>query len=280
MPTGKSALLCPPRFYGVEYVINPWMEGNVGRADQARAAAQWDGLRAALASRTRLELVDPVAGLPDMVFMANAGLVLDDVFVPARLHFPERRPETPHVTEWFRQRGYRVLELRGPGTFEGEGDALFQPGAPLLWAGYGVRSSLQAQRELAGLLGVEIVPLRLVDPRFYHLDTCFCPLPDGRLIYYPDAFDRDSLATIVTRVPAERRFAVDAPDAFGFACNAIVAGDAFLTNCAGEALQEQLARWGLTAVVCPLDQFLLAGGAAKCLSLTLGHPVSSSRHCA
>src|SRR5262245_50919835 len=177
MTRGDRFLLCPPRFYGVEYVINPWMEGNVGRADQALAAVQWEGLRRRLAALARVELIEPVDELPDMVFTANAGLVHDDVFIPARLRFPQRQPETRHVTEWFRDHGYRVVELRGPGTFEGEGDSLFQPGEPLLWAGYGVRSSLQAHRELADILGLEVIPLRLVDERFYHLDTCFCPLP-------------------------------------------------------------------------------------------------------
>jgi lysine-ketoglutarate reductase/saccharopine dehydrogenase-like protein (TIGR00300 family) len=277
MTRGDRFLLCPPRFYGVEYVINPWMEGNVGRADQALAAVQWEGLRRRLAALAGVELIDPVDGLPDMTFTANAGLVHDDLFIPARLRFPQRQPETPHVTAWFRDHGYRVVELRGPGTFEGEGDALFQPGEPLLWAGYGVRSSLQAHRELAEILGVEVIPLRLVDERFYHLDTCFCALPGGRVVYYPDAFDHDSLATIVERVPAERRIEVDAEDALRFACNAIVTANAFVTNAASPGLSARLATWGFETVICPVNQFLLAGGAAKCLALALVHPGSGGR---
>src|SRR5207245_1024676 len=145
---------------------------------------------------------EPAAGLPDMPFTANAGLVHDDTFAPARFRFPQRAPETRHAVEWFRRRGSRIVELPGRGTFEGEGDALFQPGAPLLWGGYGVRTALQAHRHLAEILDVEVVPLRLVDERFYHLDTCFCPLPEGRVFYYPDAFDRASLERIAARVPA------------------------------------------------------------------------------
>ena len=272
MTSGDRFLMCAPRFYRVAYVINPWMEGNVGRTDAEVATRQWEGLRAELARRAGLDDVEPADGLPDMPFAANAGLVHDGTFIPARFRFPQRQPEVPHFTSWFRDRGYRVVPLPSSGTFEGEGDALFQPGAPLVWGGYGVRTSLQAHRDLADLLDVEVIPLRLVDERFYHLDTCFCPLPGGRVVYYPDAFDHDSLATIRARVPAENRCEVDATDALNFACNAVVAGGAYITNFAGPALRERLAGWGLEAVVCPLTQFILAGGAAKCLALHLTHP--------
>jgi len=265
-------LLCMPRFYGIEYVINPWMEGNVGRTDAAEAMRQWEALHAALAAHAAIELLEPAAGLPDMPFTANAGLVRDDTFIPSRFRFPQRAPETPHAVEWFRRRGARIVELPGRGTFEGEGDALFQPGEPLLWGGYGVRTSLQADRHLAEILDVEVVPLRLIDERFYHLDTCFCPLPGGRVFYYPDAFDRESLERIGARVPAEQRFEVDVADALHFACNAIVTGGAVITSFASDALRERLERWGHEVVVCPLGQFVMAGGAAKCLALRLEHP--------
>jgi lysine-ketoglutarate reductase/saccharopine dehydrogenase-like protein (TIGR00300 family) len=264
-------LMCVPRFYRVAYVINPWMEGNVGRARADVAERQWEALREALAAHAAIALVDPAPDLPDMPFTANAGLVHDDTFVPARFRFPQRRPEAALVTAWAREHGLHVAELPGSGTFEGEGDALFQPGEPLLWGGYGVRTALEAHRDLAHLLDVELVPLRLVDERFYHLDTCFCPLPGGRVLYYPDAFDRDALAAIAARVPPERRLEVEAADALRFACNAVVAGDVIVTNHASPALQAGLARWGHRVLVVPLDEFILAGGAAKCLVLRLVH---------
>jgi lysine-ketoglutarate reductase/saccharopine dehydrogenase-like protein (TIGR00300 family) len=262
-------LLCPPRFYRIEYVINPWMEGNIGRSNRELATAQWRRLHD---ERAEIEIVEPVPSQPDMPFAANAGLVHGDAFVPSRFRFPQRQPEVPHFTEWFRQRRFHIRELPGEVTFEGEGDALFQPGTTLVWGGYGVRSSLQAHRYLAEILGVEVVPLRLVDERFYHLDTCFCPLPGGRVVYYPDAFDRDSVEAIAARVPAERRFEVDAADALQFACNAVVVGESFITNFAGDALRARLAEWGFEVVVCPTGEFMLAGGAAKCLALHLTHP--------
>ena len=274
-------LLCRPRFYRVEYVINPWMEGNIGRTDGELARRQWETLAEALAARAALSFVEPVPGLPDMPFTANAGLVYGDTFVPTRFRVPQRQPETPHVTAWFRERLYRIAELPVEATFEGEGDALFQPGEALVWGGYGVRTSLQAHRDLAELLDVEVVPLRLVDERFYHLDTCFCALPGGRVLYYPDAFDRESVETIASRVAARDRFEVDATDALGFACNAVVTNGSFITNFASEGLRRQLATWGYEVVVCPLSEFMLAGGAAKCLALRLtdrsGVPPASSR---
>jgi lysine-ketoglutarate reductase/saccharopine dehydrogenase-like protein (TIGR00300 family) len=263
--------VCRPSFYGVEYVINPWMEGNVGSADRALATTQWERFLEALSARADVEVMEPAPGLPDMAFTANAGLVDRNLFVPARFRFRERHPETRHFAEWFRRRGYRVVELPTQSSFEGEGDALFQPGEPLLWAGYGVRTSLQAHRYLSDILDLEVVPLRLVDPRFYHLDTCFCPLPGGRVIYYADAFDADSRALIASRFAAERHYAIDASDALSFACNAVVTGGAFLTNFAGSELRARLAAWGLETVVCPLTEFLRAGGAAKCLVLRLAH---------
>ena len=262
-------LLCPPTHFGVEYVINLWMDGNVGRARADVARRQWLVLHEALAARAEVSLMEPAPGLPDMPFTANGGLVAGGVFVPARFYYPQREPEVAHHREWFRAAGFRVAELPGAGAFEGEGDALFHHDQPLLWAGYGVRSSLETHRDLAGIFGVEVVSLRLVDRRFYHLDTCFAPLPGGRVLYYPPAFDEPSLAAIRARVAPADRFEVDDEDALRFACNAVVLPDAVILNHAGDALRSRLAGWGLETVVCPLTEFMLAGGAAKCLSLKL-----------
>lgn len=271
-------LMCPPRFYGVDYVINAWMDGNVGRADRGVAQRQWDKLHAALAARASIELVEPIATLPDMAFSANAGLVCHDLFIPARFRFVERQPEVAYYVEWARRRGLRVVDLPGEPTFEGEGDALFQPGEALLWGGYGVRTSLRAFEPLAEIVDAEIVPLRLVDERFYHLDTCFCPLPGGRLVYHPEAFDAASLATITARFAPSDRFEVGSHDALSFACNAICVGSTVITNFAGEALRRCLESWGFEALALPLDEFILAGGAAKCLALRLtNRPVALGR---
>jgi len=271
MAPRERFFVCHPSFYGVEYVINPWMEGNVGSVDAALALRQWDEFVSQLSARAGVELMEPAAGLPDMAFTANAGLVDGNRFIASRFRFMERHPEVRHFTDWFRKHGYRIVELPTQSSFEGEGDALFQPGQPLLWAGYGVRTALQAHRYLSDVLDVDVLPLRLIDPRFYHLDTCFCPLPDGRLIYYADAFDADSRALIASHFAADRRHVVDATEALSFACNAVVTGGSFLTNFAGDGLRARLATWGYETVTCPVGEFLRAGGATKCLALRLDH---------
>lgn len=266
-------LMCPPTYYGVDYVINPWMRGNVGRADRERARGQWDGLYGVLKNVAEVELLEPAEGLPDMPFVANAGLVCNDAFIPSRFRFPQREPELPHAGHWFEEQGYKRLELGGSASFEGEGDGLFQPGEAMLWGGYGVRSGLQVYREIGEWLGVAIKPLRLIDERFYHLDTCFVPVPGGRAVYYPDAFDRESQDVLRAHYSEDRRIEVGPEDALGFACNAVVAGDAFVTSHATPELRERLQAWGLNVEVCPLDEFMLSGGAAKCLVLRLDNEV-------
>ena len=264
-----KVLMCPPTHFGVEYVINPWMEGHVGRVDVETATAQWDKLYQELSVRTRVELVEPGEHLPDMCFSANGGLVVENRFVRPNFRVPQRRPEEDLFARWFRDHGYETITLRDDEPFEGEGDALFHHGYPLLWGGYGVRSCLDAHRTLMERLQVEVVSLRLVDQRFYHLDTCFYPLPGNRVVYYPPAFDELSLREIERRVPASRRLIVSEHDALRFTCNAVCLGDTIITNYASHDLQRDLLRWGFEVVMQPVDEFMLAGGAAKCLTLLL-----------
>lgn len=265
-------LSCPPDHFDVDYVINPWMEDQIGRVDHDRARAQWQALFEDLARVVAVDQVAPEPGLPDMCFTANAGLVDGERCVPARFRMRERRGEEARFSEWFTRAGFGVEPLADADPFEGEGDALFQPGRPLLWAGYGVRTALETHRPLAETFGVEVVSLRLVDQRFYHLDTCFAPLPEDRLLYYPAAFDARSNATIEARVPAEQRIAVSDADARAFACNALRVDDRIFLNAASDALVAALAAWGFEARQHPVDEFLKAGGAVKCLTLQLEQP--------
>jgi lysine-ketoglutarate reductase/saccharopine dehydrogenase-like protein (TIGR00300 family) len=226
-----------------------------------------------LSNHAEIEIIEPKSGLPDMVFTANAGLVYGNTYIPSRFHYPHRQGESGYFSEWFVSRNFDLTEMPGNSTFEGEGDALFQPGVPLLWAGYGVRTSLFAHRFLIDILDIDMVPLRLVDERFYHLDMCFCPLPGGRVFYYPDAFDQESLDAIRARVQADRRFEVDREDAFRFACNAVQTGESIILNAASKKLTQRLSKWGFMTLVAPVKQFILAGGAVKCMVLRLSNPV-------
>lgn len=264
--------MCPPRYFGVEYVINPWMQGNVGAADVARAQQQWDALHRLVAERADVELIEPGPGLPDMCFAANGGLIIGNRFAPAVFSVPQRAPEEALYTSWAEQAGFEIVELPEQHAFEGEGDALWHPGPdsePVLWAGYGVRSTLESHRDLCDRLDVEVVSLRLVDERFYHLDTCFFPLPGGRVAYYPAAFDGRSLQAIEQRVPESMRLIVGDDDAMRFACNAVRLGDTLIVNHASDAMRARLEEWGYEVITTPLDEFMKAGGAAKCLTLLL-----------
>jgi lysine-ketoglutarate reductase/saccharopine dehydrogenase-like protein (TIGR00300 family) len=271
-------LMCSPEHYDVDYVINPWMEGNIHKSSRDRAVEQWHGLHQKIKERAVVDLVEPHSGWPDMVFTANAGLVLGKNVVLSRFLHPERQGEEPHFKEWFESQGYTVRELPKDLPFEGAGDALLDREGRWLWAGYGFRSELDAHPYLAKWLDIEVLSLQLVDERFYHLDTCFCPLTDGYLLYYPPAFDFYSNRIIEMRVPEEKRIPLEEPDAVNFACNAVNIGKTVVMNKASDSLKQRMADIGFEVVETPLTEFLKAGGAAKCLTLRVTEPVLPERH--
>jgi len=274
----RNILVCAPDHYGIEYVINPWMEGNVHRSSEPLARQQWHDFTHCLSAHASLQSIAPQPGWPDMVFTANAGLALEKDFVLSRFFHPERRGEEAHFRRWFAAHGYTIHELPPDLPFEGAGDALWDPTRGVLWAAYGMRTELESHPYLADALRVEVLSLRLIDPRFYHLDTCFCPLENGALLYYPPAFDSASRRLIESRVPAAQRIAVDEPDAVHFACNAVDLGSALIVSKASEALQIRLREQAsVETIQSPLDEFLKAGGGAKCLTLRLDDPAPSDR---
>jgi len=267
--SSTSILMCPPTYFDVQYVINPWMEGNIGRARQPVAQKQWDTLFRILSDRCDVVTVDPIERQPDMCFVANAGLKLENLFIPTLFRVPQRAPEVPYYTEWFKAHDVEVRNISDGSTFEGEGDALFQPGVDQLWAGYGVRSSLTAHKYLAEVFHCPDHSLRLVDERFYHLDTCFVPLPEGRVMYYPAAFDKRSHDLIRGYFDHANRIEVSDEDARHFCCNAVRIGHTLVANYASAGLRRKLETWGFDVITTDLSEFILAGGAAKCLCLLL-----------
>lgn len=263
-------LMCAPTFFEVSYVINPWMTGHVHDTTSERSQRQWDALRDTVSRHADVALEPPAQGLPDMTFAANAGLVFGNVFVPSRFRYAERQGEEPHNHAWFSRHGFDILELPERQFFEGAGDALFDRGAPRrLWMGHGHRSDVEAAASLESLLGVQVLPLKLADPRFYHLDTCFCPLANGYTLYFPAAFDAESLALIEKHVAPGLRIAVQEADALEFACNAVNLGHVIVLNRASAALRSRLEGAGFMVIEVALDEFMKSGGAAKCLTLRL-----------
>jgi N-dimethylarginine dimethylaminohydrolase len=261
--------MCPPDYFGVAYVINPWMEGHVANTDPNLACRQWKFLHDALAQHAEITLQPPQPGLPDIVFTANAGIVLDNKIIISRFRNKERQGEEPHDHAWFAGNGFEILDWPRDVAFEGAGDALFDRGQELLWVGHGFRSDAKAPALLEKMLGRKTQVLNLIDPRFYHLDTCLCPLAGGYLMYFPAAFDDVSNAVIEKRVPADKRIPVDESDATKFCCNAVDLDTHIFMNDASEKLQNTLYKAGFTPLLTPLSEFMKAGGAAKCLTLKL-----------
>jgi N-dimethylarginine dimethylaminohydrolase len=261
----QRVLMCPPDYYGVYYEINPWMR--VARpADHERACRQWQDL-VELYHRlgVRIHLLEPVEGLPDMVFTANAGVLDGDRAVVSRFRPPERQGEEPYLERWFADQGYTVLRLPEGLHFEGSGDAKFFGGT--LYGGYPIRSDRAAQARVGELLGAPVETLRLRDPQFYHLDTCFAVLRPDLVMYYPPAFAPASRRKIAA-LPAEK-IAVTDEDARDFACNCVVFGDEIVLNRASPALERALGERGFRVHRVDVSEFLKAGGGTGCLTLVL-----------
>lgn len=258
-------LMCQPDYYGIEYEINPWMNMRVGSNPEA-SRQQWRTLRETLQELgVTIELIDPVPGLPDLVFTANAGLVFRDRFLSSRFRHRARQGESSHWEHWFASHGFQVETLPEGMIFEGAGDALFC--GETLFAGYRIRSDARGHQWIGSHLGIEVLPLELVDPRFYHLDTCFCPLADDAAIYYPGAFDDYGRAVLRDRIP--RLIAVAAGEAATFSCNAVVVGRTVIINEGAQSLTRDLEGAGFTVRTSAFSEFLKSGGSAKCLTLRL-----------
>lgn len=260
----SSILMCPPDFYGIEYEINPWMSRAIP-SDSARARQQWQALHDRLLQLgVTVHLLPPQQGLPDLVFTANAGLMWHQDVYLARFRHGPRQGETPFDAAWFTAAGYQVHELPSGLNFEGAGDALFC--GDTLYGGYLIRSDARAMHWLGTALGVRVIPLQLVNDRFYHLDTCFCPLNETTAVWYPGAFDEYAQHAI-QQIP--RLIAVPEAEANRFACNAVVVGDHVVLNTGCPTLEAALSAAGFTPHATPLDEFIKAGGSAKCLTLRL-----------
>lgn len=265
MPT---FLMCKPDYFEVSYVINPWMAGNQGMVDKQRVSAQWQKLHDTIASRAHIKLMEPIPGLPDMVFTANGGLISrnHEVIVSSFLH-PERQGESPYFRRFFLDHGYREITLDNGVVFEGAGDALFDA-AGRLWMGSGIRSATAAPAGITRALHTEVSSLTLLDERWYHLDTAFCPLHNGEVIAYRKAFSADSIHTIEEAF-GERIIWVSDEDAENFACNAVNIQHDIILYRASAVLKAALRQWGYNVIEVDVSEFMKSGGSCKCLTLEL-----------
>lgn len=269
-------LMTDPTAFDVRYRINPWMDPKgwtPAHAEAARAGSR--ALRAALtAAGAHVETIGAVTGLPDLVFPANAAVVLDGKVLLARFRHPERQGEEPvfrAVFETLRKRGVvRELVDLPEGLFhEGAGDAIWDAERRLFWCGFGPRSSQGALPVIRRTFGHDVVPLELATEQFYHLDTCFCPLAGGELLYYPPAFTPQAQAAIRAIVPEAQRIEATAEEAAAFCVNAVNLDAKVIMARAPESLRTKLGARGYSVVEVHLDPFILSGGASYCMTLRL-----------
>ncbi len=275
LPPPRRVLMVTPDYFDVVYVINPHMEGHIGQVDPQRARAQWETLR-----QTYQQLgftvytLEGVPNLPDMVFCANQTLPYQTAdgtrgVVLSRMHAPQRRDEVPHLAHFFAQQGYTLTEIPAtvPGSFEGMGDALWHPGHALLWGGYGFRTDRAIYEWLSRQLGVPVFALRLVDPDFYHLDTCFSLLDAVSALYVPAAFDEESLALLRQHIPN----LIEVPEHEArelLACNAHCPdGRHVLIQQGCRETVARLRAAGFESIELDTSEFLKSGGSVFCMKL-------------
>jgi N-dimethylarginine dimethylaminohydrolase len=269
-------LMCPPDFYGIHYEINPWMN-TARQADHAVAVDQWRALCERIErAGARISLLQPVEGLPDLVFTANAAMIFRDHALLSRFKHPQRQGEEPHNRQWLAANGFEVVDVPQNFSFEGAGDALFC--GDTLYAGYRMRSDAAGHQEIGRMLGVRVIPVELIDARYYHLDTCFCPLAENEAIWFPGAFDEYGQRAI--REHVTNLIKVEREEAERFACNAVVIGWTVITNTGCDHMHAALSSRGYKPLATPLDEFVKAGGSAKCLTLRLdGEEAAAWKRC-
>ncbi|MGE5468298.1 MAG: dimethylarginine dimethylaminohydrolase family protein [Ignavibacteria bacterium] len=265
----ETLLMCNPGGFAVRYEINPWMANQIGRVSPEQAMAQWQALVEELSAVAQVEVMPPDPAWPDLVFTANAGLPLPwkKQFVLSNFRHPQRQGEKAVDRAWFAAAGWTCVELPEDATFEGAGDALFDAHGRL-WLGAGPRSSPATAARLAEIVACRIEPLTLADPAFYHLDTCFCPLPTGGALYVPEAFDAPSRERLLGGF-GDALIPLTPAEANAFCANAVCTGGHVVMNRATPRLARELAKLGLKVRETPLSEFMKSGGGAKCLTLSL-----------
>jgi N-dimethylarginine dimethylaminohydrolase len=272
----KQVLLCPPSFFDVVDHKNPYMSGN-SPVDREKARIQWQSLCSALQRcGYQIEIVDPAPGLEDMVFAANQAFVgehpsVGKFVVPSRMVHPSRQREVPFYVDWYRRRGYTVIDFDlGDDYLEGHGDLLWHPDRSRIYAAYGFRSTRGGVDKFTAAmtkLGIPVVPLQLIDPYCYHLDTCLCPMNNDAALIYPGAYSPEALTTL--RSFWKRLHDLTADEAHNFMGNGIVANGRYITPRTTPHLEAILRQEALTPVILDTSEFEKAGGSVFCMKTFL-----------
>lgn len=261
-------LMSPPDYFEVNYEINEWMDTTVP-VDALRAQAEWQQLRETLEGPlgATVQIVPAQPGLPDMIFTANAGVVLGQRVLLAHFRYHQRQGEEAHLQQWFEENGFEVLKPPHQRCFEGAGDALAFGETYL--AGYHSRTEIKTHNWLAALSRKPVISFRLENPKFYHVDVALCPTEQGDLMVYPKAFSREDWDMLCLVVPPEKRIIVSADEAYDFACNAISVGRHVVLGSPAPLLTQKLEERGYSVHHVPLQEIKKAGGSVKCCTLRL-----------
>ena len=265
MAKNKTILMCPPKYFDIEYEINPWMHQD-DQPSEDTTASQWQKLYKIYTEQLgwHVELIEPVKGLPDMVFATDCCLMIDGKTMLSSFRYPERQPETGHFEDWFLEHGYTQLK-KADNLFEGGGDTM-KYGDKII-AGYGFRSDRTAHDELAEYFGREVISLKIIDPRFYHLDTSLAVLDDKTVAYFPGAIDHESQNLLRAKVPD--LIEVSEEEAIGFGLNAVSNGHIVICSNESPSLMEKYRAAGFEVIGTPILEFRKSGGGVKCLTLEL-----------
>lgn len=253
--------MAAPRFFAVEYAINPWMD-TTAPVNSAVAISQWENLRDTYRRlRHIVDLVEPVPGLPDMVYAANGGLIIGGKAIAARFKYPQRAGESIAYAEWMASNGHTPVHTRH--INEGEGDLLVAGG--MILAGTGFRTDAKAHSEVGEIVGMPVISLELVDPRFYHLDTALAVLDDTTIAYYPPAFTRASCRQLEALFPGT--ITVASADAYVLGLNAVSDGYHVVHPAAAVGFAEQCRHAGFEPIGVDISELLKGGGSVKCCTL-------------
>lgn len=262
----KTVLMCPPKYFDIEYEINPWMHKD-NQVVPKEAGQQWQKLHDIYTQQLGwgVEVIEPVDGLPDMVFTANGGLVYKGQAILPRFRYPERQPETEYFKKWFEQAGYQNIYMPEH-NFEGEGDGfIFRD--EYFFGGSPFRSDPRVHQEISKLLKLKPISLELIDPRFYHLDTCFTIINNDTIALYPKAFSPKSIGQVKQLAP--NVIEASDEDAMVYGLNAVSDGQNIVIPETAIGLIKRYQQMSLTVITTPIAEFQKSGGGVKCLTLEL-----------
>jgi len=271
MPMPTALLMCPPDYFDVSEVRNPYMEDSIGSVDFDNATRQWEALREAFTSAgATVEVIEPTSDCEDMVFCCDTGLVGFDAYdeplcLLSQMMHAARQRELPAFARWYESHGYRVEHPPGDEILEGGGDVVWHPGRALLWCGYGFRTEFDAYDAVSDFFDVPALRIGLQSDRFYHLGACFCPLDEATALVFPPAMSGEGLemvhAVFENVIECRGREAHD-----GMACNATaVGGTHVVIDQANRGTIDQLRQAGYTVIAVDTSEFRKSGGSVSCM---------------